>query len=228
MVELLKKHMQERAPAPAARSVPSRIPCLLPPQYNIDAILDVDLTGEKIAFDALEKFWEAIDELPPGVHYRPDTALLWPELMVRDLCRFDVSMGNGFAASLSYGGGFQIFFRALRALRVIKHRRALALVEAVRDVMVANGAREPSRFPDDLYEGCDVDWEEEVPDMRELDRNLESMTKTKALDDQWFDISHNYGDYTHFAPEDPSLHQGICQYLSANRELLRCRKVALP
>lgn len=145
--------------------------------------------------------------------------------MVRDILRFDVSMGNGFAASLGYSGGFQIFFRALRAARVIGHKKALALLEAVREVMLAHGARSPSRFPDDLYEPCDVDWDDEIPDMKALDQVTDL---TRHLDNQWFDISHCYaGRYSEYAPDDPSLEQGLCQYLNANRKLLRSRKLNL-
>jgi hypothetical protein len=224
IVELLKKHVQARPPGPTARKGPTRIPCLIRPVYDIDAILDADLTDAGAAFEAVSQLWEAIDELPPGVHhYRPDSVLAAPELVVRDILRFDVSMGNGFAASLGYSGGFQIFFRALQAARVIGHKRALALLEAVRDVMTKHGAREPSRFPDDLYEPCDVDWDDEIPDMRQFDAKVIALTR--HLDDEWFDISHNYGmRHTGHVPEDPSLHQGICHYLITSRELLRKRK----
>lgn len=221
IVEVLTKALAGRAPGPTAhtRAPLARIPCLVPPTYDIDAILSVDLTDPSAAYNAAAKLWEAIDAVPPGCHFRPDSALLPPELAVRDLLRFDVSMGNGFAVSLGYSGGLQIFFRALRALRVIRHQKALALVEQVRDVLVANGAREPSVFPDDLYEGCDVDWDEEIHDMREFDQKVQRFTR--HLDDQWWDISHNHGGS---GLEDASLQQGICQYLNSHQELLRSRK----
>jgi hypothetical protein len=228
IVELLKKTMQERPPSPAARKRLerkglARIPCLIPPTYDIDAILDIDPTDPQAAFRAAAKLWEEIDKLPPGYHFRPDSALLPPELAVRDLLRFDVSMGNGFSVSIWYSGGFQIFFRAVRALRVIQHRRALALVEQVRDIMVAHGAREPSVFPDDLYEHCEVDWDYEIPDMKEFDQKVTALNR--PLDDEWLDISHCYGmNQAVSGPENPSLHQGICQYLNAHRDLLRVRK----
>lgn len=69
IVELLKKAMQERPPGPTARKGLARIPCLIPPTYDIDAILDVDLTNVAVTFDVLQNFWDALDKLPPGVHH---------------------------------------------------------------------------------------------------------------------------------------------------------------
>jgi hypothetical protein len=223
IVEVLKKALAERTPGPTARTRLARIPCFIPPKYDVDAIVDIDLNDPQAAFNAASKFWEVIDALPPGYHFRPDSALLTPELAVRDLLRFDVSMGNGFSVSIRYSGGFQIFFRAVRALRLIQHRRALALVEQVRDIMVTHGAREPSVFPDDLYEHCDVDWDYEISDMQEFDQKVTALIE--PFDQDWWEISHNYGMNPAISdPQNPSLHQGICQYVSSHREMLRSRK----
>lgn len=203
-----------------------RVPCLVPPGYDIDAILGVDLLSIEGSFAAVAKIYEALEALPPGVHhFRPDSALFPIEVAVRDLCRFDVSMGNGFACSLGYSGGIQIFYRALRAVRMIGHQKARALLEAVRDVLVANGAREPSFFPDDLYERCDVDWDVELEDLPGFDKQVEAASR--GLDDQWLDISHCYGNrYARVSVEDPSLQYGVCEFLTANKGLLLNRRPA--
>jgi hypothetical protein len=206
----------------------TRIPCPIPPQYDIDTLLNVDLTAPHVAFEVMNKIYEAIEKLPRGNYsFRPDSALLMPEVVVRDLCNFDMSMGNGFYACLGYGGGFTCFFRALRALRIIQHKKGSALAEAVRDVMVANGAREPSSFDDDNHEGTDVDWDEELKDMGGFFDQIEKPIRhLDNVNDGWHDISHAYWDRCNrvLVPEDPPLHYAVCKYLDANRDLLRCRK----
>jgi hypothetical protein len=201
-----------------------RTPCLVPPRYDIDAVLDVDLAAPHAAFNAMNALCEAIEKLPRGLHFRPESSLLTPEVVVRDLCNFDISMGNGFASCLSYGGGFACFFRALRALRIVHHQKGLALAEAVREAMAANGAREPSSFPDDhIYGTCDVDWDKELENVPDFDSRIKQ--STGQLDDAWFDISHTYWDkHKVLAADDPPLHYSVCIYLNANREMLRRRK----
>jgi hypothetical protein len=198
-----------------------RTPCFIPPQYDIDSLLNVDFTSAKNAFDVVDQLCTAIEKRPPGgiLYFRPDSALLLPEVVVRDLYNFVISMGSGFSASLGYGGGFTCFFRALRALRIIQHRKGLALAEAVRDVMVANGAREPSNFADDPREGADVDWDKELEDVPDFDDRIQEATR--HLDEEWFALSHCVEKSD---PSDPPLHVAICFFLEANRELLRCRK----
>jgi hypothetical protein len=200
-----------------------RIPCLVSPRYDIDALLNQDLTAPNVAFEVTDAVYQAIESDLHGGSYRPDSALLTPEVVVRDLRNFDMSMGSGLAACFA-NGGLQCFFRALRALRIIQHRKGLALAEAVREVLQASGAREPSRFPDDpLYGDCDVDWDRELEDVPDFDARVEE--GTRHLDDGWFEISHNYWiEHQRFTPEDPPLHYTICAYLDANRAPLRSRK----
>ena len=140
----------------------------------------------------MNTLYEAIETIPPGYGFRPDSALLTPEVVVRDLENFNMSMGNGFHACLGYGGGFTMFFRALRAVRIIQHKKGIALAEAVRDVMVANGAREPSIIADDNHEGTDVDWDKEL-DMAEFFNRIEKpILHLDEVDEGWHDIVHSY------------------------------------
>ncbi len=191
-----------------------RTPCNIPPEYDIDALLAVSYTDPKVAFNIVDNIYAAIEKRPPGrvLYFRPDSALLTPEVVVHDLVNFDMSMNSGFSSCLGYGGGFTCFFRALRALRILQHKKALALAETVRDAMAAAGAREPSVIADDNREGTDVnaDWDKVLEDSG--DAFWEHIDKvTRPLDGEWFDM-------------DPYLYHAICVYLDANRTLLRCRK----
>lgn len=205
-----------------------RIPCPIPPQYDIDALLKVDIAAPYVAVNVTNTLYEVIETLPRG-HYsfRPDSALLTPEVVVRDLCNFDMAMGNGFHACLGYGGGFTCFFRALRALRMIQHQKGIALAEAVRDVLVANGAREPASFADDNQEGTDVDWDEDLKDMEAFFNRIEEPIRhLDKVNDGWHDISYTYWDRRNqvLVPADPPWHYTVCVYLATHRDLLRCRK----
>ena len=76
-----------------------RMPYLTPPRYDIDALLSSDYTDLRTAMDIVDRWWGAIDEdVPKSEEYdffRPDSALLYPEMIVRDLCRFQTTMNNG-------------------------------------------------------------------------------------------------------------------------------------
>jgi len=196
--------------------------CRIPPRYDIDAILDVDLTARFASDDAWRAVYEAL--WAPGENdYRPDSVLFFPEIVARDLMNLDVALGNGFVCSFGYGGGLQCFFRGLRALRAIQHKKGLAITEAVNEALQANGAREPSRIGDSIFEMCNVNWDDEIRDEPEFMRQVDQAIG--HLDDEWWDISHSYwiGD-KRLDPEDPDLAYSVCMYLNVNRDLLRRRK----
>jgi hypothetical protein len=203
-----------------------RTPSFIPPFYDIDVLLDCGYSGLQAADNILNAICGAIEKRPPGgvLYFRPDSALLTAEVVVRDLYNFNMTMNSGFLASLGYGGGFTCFFRALRALRIIRHEKGLALAETVRNAMVANGAREPLRFDDDIREGADVDWDTELEGKWEP--FWDAIEKAvKPLDDGWFSISHCYtSSHPQFDFDDPPLFYTVCAYLDANRDLLRSRK----
>ena len=190
-----------------------RPPCLTPPQYDIDELLDTDLTAPRVAFKVIDHVYTAIETNLHGGAFRLDSDLSTPEVVVRDIHNFNMALNSGFRSCLGYGGGFQIFFRGLRAVRLIGHKKAIAIAEAVSDVLKANGAREPSLFPEDLRGDCDVDWELEVKDMPALFDQIDKLTR--HLDDEWTDIHE-------------LLYYATCMYLDANRELLRSRKETQP
>jgi len=223
--EASSKNATETASSPPGLS---RVPCPTPPSYDIDDLLRADWTHGETAQDLVEKVYEALEDVGPGeaFYYRPDSILFPPEIVVRDMTNFNMSMLSGFESSLGYGGGFTVFFRALRALRELQHEKGLALAERVREVMVANGAREPVRFEDDVREGTDAndDWDrlyDEVPDF--LDR---VGRETRPLDSAWWDLCGPAGEDGREDPNHPSLHYAICACLESQRELLRGRRAA--
>lgn len=205
-------------------------PYRTPPEYDIDELLSQDFmappaNGQNAAYEILEKIFEALEKLPKGVYgYRPESSLLPPELVVLDLWRFQLSMGSGIGSSLTYGGGFGIFFRALRALRVLKHKKALALAEAFRDAMVTAGISEPLRYPDaNIYGDFDVDWESELDQAPDFWENIEPAEK--PFDQGWSELTHNYWSKNKAVdPENLSLFCSLCVYLKANQSLLQTRK----
>jgi len=121
-----------------------------------------------------------------------------------------------------------MFFRALRAVRIIQHKKGIALAEAVRDVMVAHGAREPSVIADDNHEGTDVDWDKELDIAEFFNRIEKPISHLDEVNDGWHDIVHSYWGRRNkvLVPEDPPLDYAVCKYLDANRDLLRCRKAS--
>jgi hypothetical protein len=84
-----------------------RAAILSAPAYDIRAILDSDLSEPFAASRCVQKLWDAIDDGPRSAeyaHFRPDSALLEPEITVRDLGMFDTTMGNGWSVSPEYLG----------------------------------------------------------------------------------------------------------------------------
>ncbi len=200
-----------------------RSPYLTPPVYDIDAILEHGCSNSHQAFDAILSLYEAIEQIPESTdreYYRPDSSLLVPEVVLRDIIRQDLHLSNGFAAGFGYSGGIPFFFRALRAMRVVGHPEALRILEAVREIVLSLGVSEPTAYPDDSLQGdYGVDWDVELEDKPDFDDEFEK--STRAFDDQWFAISHNYQDDSGAAP---SLHQSLCEYLNKHRAELRVRK----
>ena len=207
-----------------------RSPCLVPPSYDIDSLLSQDFmtppaNGERAAYNVVEKIVEALEKLPNGVYgYRPESSLLLPELVALDLWYFQLSMGSGIESSLGYGGGFACFFRALRALRILKHRQALQLAEAFRDAVVASGISEPARFPDAHMHGdFEVDWESELDKAPDFWEAIEPAGK--IFNKGWSALTYDYWASNKLAdPENLELNIAICVYLKAQQELLRQRK----
>src|SRR5580765_2278112 len=138
-----------------------RTPYPSPPQYDIEALLAVNYTNPQVAFDIVDTLWGAIDTLPESAdhdYFRPDSALLHPEVIVRDIARYDGMMGNGFGTQIFYSGGIPYFFRGLRALRTIGHKKAIELAESALAVFKANGVPELASFPDAPVFGECPDW----------------------------------------------------------------------
>ena len=206
-------------------------PYLLPPKYDIDALPNVDLTARDVAFKTAQTLWEAIDGVPQSEAYqyfRPDSSLLNPEVTLRDFCMFDTSMGNGWSTSLGYSNGLPTFFRGLRALRTIGHRRGIEMAEAVLVSLRQLGVPELTSFPDDPFYGFCDDWDIKA---LEFGWGSEEIIAKKFgptgldFDSQWWEISHTYWDrHEQFVPDDPPVCYTLCDYIVRNRELLRCRE----
>lgn len=204
-------------------------PVFSAPRYDIDTLLDVDRTARCSAHEIVFKFLEALDEVPQSpteVYYRPDSALLYPEIIFLDLMRFDISMGNGFGCSIQ-DWGLQTFYRGVRALRIINHSRGLLLAESVCATLVENGIPELLTFPDDRYYGWCEDWDKRAFErIDELEPPL--FQRFKDLDSQRWDLSHSYWDHhASLAFDDPPLDYSLTEYLSSNRNLLQCREQPL-
>lgn len=204
-----------------------RTPYLVPPRYDIDALLNMDYTSHVVSIDLAQAFWEIIDTVPESNehdYYRPDSSLHQPELIVRDLLRYRTMTNNGFATGLFYSGGVPSFFRGLRAIRAIGHKKATELMENALTVFRANGVPELTSFPDDpLYGEC-PDWDfDAFRRMDEAGYELEERiaNETRHLDSDWWALDEFR---EHFDPANPSVGYSICDYLHRHRDLLRSRK----
>lgn len=200
-----------------------RTPYQLPPRYDIDALLDrsPEVGGGASAVDAV---WAAIEEVPESTehdYYRPDSALLEPEVVVGDVCRSASTMGNGFSVSLGYSGGILCFSRALRSLRVVGYREAVEVMETVADVLGREGYRVFTTFPEDPIYGWLDEWGETGGCLDwEAEQRVEAVAGRhgRDLDSRWWAV-----DRQGPAGGTP-LDRAVCGYLEGNRELLRCRK----
>jgi hypothetical protein len=208
-----------------------RAPYRPPPQYDIDALLDAGLSQPDAAFSVVDSLWTAIEGVPKSLehdYFRPDSMLLEPEIAVADICRFSTTMGNGFSVNLGYPGGILRFSRALRSLRLVGHPKALTIMETVLQRLQELGFRAFTNFPDDPVYGWSSEWPEGSGALDwESEHRLEVETGPGGLDldSQWWELDRSgLGKCAPFLPDDPSLHCGICRYLDAQRELLRCRK----
>lgn len=94
-------------------------PSILPPEYDIDALLDVDRTAPTAASEiifALHSILEMATTSAGTRVYRPDSLLLKPEITFMDYMCLNLSMGNGFGFCIE-DQGLQTFYRSLRSLR---------------------------------------------------------------------------------------------------------------
>jgi hypothetical protein len=201
---------------------------LVPPHYDIDALLASDYADARVAYRIIDTFWGFLDILPDSTehdYFRPDSALLYPEVMVRDIARYDSGLGNGFGVQIHYSGGLPCFFRGLRALRTIGHKKGIELAEGALAVFKANGVPEYTSFPDDPVCGECPDWpEKEFRKFNEApyEVNQRIIDQTRHLDSQWWALWHFE---TEFSSDNRSLPSSICDYLNQHRQLLRSRKM---
>jgi hypothetical protein len=204
-----------------------RTPYLIPPRYDIDALLSADYTSHAVAIDIPDQFWGALDAVPESSthwYYRPDSSLYYPEVMVRDFLTYDTMTNNGFATGLFYSGGVPAFYRGLRAVRALGHKKATELMERALAVFKANGIPEFTSFPDDPLCGECPDWDKEgVQRMHEAGYDLRELidNELSPLYSEWWNLDSLK---ERFDPDNPSVRYRICEYLNEHRELLRSRK----
>ena len=89
-----------------------RTPYLIPPHYDIDALLDVDRTQRLVADEIVDSIYDAIETVPKSDehdYFRPDSSLLPPEVTVRDINNFDMSMGSGLLTNSAISAGYPVF-----------------------------------------------------------------------------------------------------------------------
>ena len=125
-------------------------PSLPPPVYDIDDYHPRHCKDEddRRPIDFAHRLWGVID-YDKQKRQRKDADLLAPEIVVRDLCNFDSSIGNGFAVQLGYSGGMWTFAHGLRAVKVIGAADHLRVMLNAKDVMISKGVKVPAD-PDDL------------------------------------------------------------------------------
>jgi hypothetical protein len=190
-------------------------------RYDLRTLLVRDLLLPHVASKAADAVCALLETVPQSdvvTYYRPDSQLLPPELYARDLLQFEVTMGNGWAVSLGYSSGIILFYRALRALRAIQHRRGLAMAESVADFLRQHGIAELHTFPDDYCFGVCAEWD--LAELNrydwELEQKLSAFTGPKGvdLDSDWWDVGRSYfGRRTRVDEQDPPLEYSICRYL---------------
>lgn len=206
-----------------------RKPFQVPPRYEIDALLSRDLKTPHVAFEVMQELWCAIEGGLPKDYFRPDSSLLEPEIVVSDIGRWSTMMGNGFVVALETSGGILCFSRALHSVRIVGHRKAIAILEQVRELLQQSGFEAFTDFPDDPIYGWREEWDDQSG---ALDANgSEQLAKATGehgvdLDRQWWAIERSYFESrTAVDVNDPPLEYAVCNYLVANRALLGSRKV---
>ncbi len=149
-------------------------PSLLPPVYDIDDYHPRHCKDEDDGrpIDFAYRLWGLID-CDDQKRRREDAELFAPEIVVRDLCAFDSSIGNGFAVQLGYSGGLWTFAHGLRAVKAIGAADHLRVMLKAKEVMISKGVRVPTDPDDPDAYADEIDWDTEqamAKDVGEIDR----------------------------------------------------------
>lgn len=126
-----------------------------PPVYDIDQILSAP--GKK-PWEILREINSKIDPLCP------ESLLLKPELVVRDLEDFSPLLGDPFGYILALGGGVYQFLHGLRAMRAIGATHMVEYMTKCQDCAASRGVTFPDPIPDPWLDECRIspDLEKEL------------------------------------------------------------------
>jgi hypothetical protein len=200
-------------------------PYTQPLTYDLRSLLVNASATNEDPFTTCHAFWTITDPVPvqndDTYYYRPDSTLLLPELLARDLIRFAVTTGNGFSVALGYGGGITLFFRALKALRIIKNPpipEALVLAEQVADFLIKRGIGPIEKFSDNPNTDiCDF-YSIEMLQLYDYDMEceLEEYCESRNVNSRWYALWYGQS----------SCDAAICQYLMDNVDLIERTRLA--
>ena len=148
----------EEASEPDQSSIP-------PPVYDIDDF-HPNLCRNEDKMHPIHfayRLWTII-ESDDDKNHRRDSHLLEPEIVLRDVCQFDSTMGNGFATQLGYCGGVMTFARGLRAVATLGATEHLKIMQKAKDSVLAEGLEFPTDTGDpyDYDDGIDYDLEKAI------------------------------------------------------------------